>query len=121
MARMDPELYAAATRGDVARLAQLVSTSSADILVHMTPQFNTAVHIAASHGHRGFVKEALKVNEELLVSRNNDSDTPLHLAARAGKLDVAEHLINLAQAQAWRWPKEDYIQVIMSPLLASQT
>uniref|UniRef100_A0A452XH51 Uncharacterized protein n=1 Tax=Aegilops tauschii subsp. strangulata TaxID=200361 RepID=A0A452XH51_AEGTS len=61
---------------------------------------------AAELGHAGFVEAALGVDGKLLVSRNADGDTPLHLAARAGKVDVADLLIG----HAWAWPMEQAAQ-----------
>ncbi|PAN46091.1 hypothetical protein PAHAL_9G162700 [Panicum hallii] len=91
-------LLSAATRGKVDELRQLVARSDAEVLGSVrTPKFDTAVHIAALHGHSRFVSEALSLNRELLVSRNSDGDTPLHLAARAGKERVARLLAGLAQ------------------------
>ncbi|XP_037416768.1 ankyrin repeat-containing protein At5g02620-like [Triticum dicoccoides] len=71
-------------------------------LMELTPQQNTALHIAAELGHAGFAEAALDVDDKLLVSKNADGDTPLHLAARAGKVDVADLLIGRASA----WPAE---------------
>ena len=41
------------------------------------------------------------MSEELLVSRNVDGDTPVHLAAKMGKLKVLELLVGLAQVPRW--------------------
>ncbi|RLM58628.1 ankyrin repeat-containing protein [Panicum miliaceum] len=80
---MDPALYKAATRGNVARLTELL----VDPEDPRTPQLHTALHLAALHGHADFAREVLDKNGELLVARNCDGDTPLHLAAKAGKLE----------------------------------
>nr|CAB3493322.1 unnamed protein product [Digitaria exilis] len=96
--RMDPALYKAATQGKVSSLKQLVDPENPSALSSTTPQLNTVLHLAALHGHAAFAGEVLDKNEELLVARNDDGDTPLHLAAKAGKLEVAELLIRHAQA-----------------------
>ncbi|CAN6315356.1 unnamed protein product [Urochloa humidicola] len=108
--RMDPALYKAATQGKVARLNQLVDPEDPSILSSTMPQLNTALHLAAVHGHAAFAGEVLDKNEELLVARNDDGDTPLHLAAKAGKLEVAELLISRAIA----WPQDQKSPLIMT-------
>jgi ankyrin repeat protein len=75
---MDPALYKAATQGKVAGLNQLVDPEDPSILSSTTPQLNTALHLAATHGHAAFAGEVLDKDEELLVARNDDGDTPLH-------------------------------------------
>ncbi|TKV91501.1 hypothetical protein SEVIR_9G100500v4 [Setaria viridis] len=107
---MDPALYKAATQGKVARLNQLVDPEDPSILSSTTPQLNTALHLAAAHGHAAFADEVLDKDEELLVARNDDGDTPLHLAAKAGKLEVAELLVSRALA----WPQDKKSPLVMT-------
>ncbi|CAL4992075.1 unnamed protein product [Urochloa decumbens] len=108
--RMDPALYKAATQGDVETLKRLLLDPEDPIaLTSTTPQLNTALHLAALHGHAAFAGEVLEQNEELLVARNDDGNTPLHLAARSGKLEVAELLIMRALA----WPQDMKSPLIM--------
>jgi len=98
---MDPELYKAATHGKVEILKQLLQdTGRPDILSSTTPQRNTALHLAAQHGHAEFAREVLQGKSGLLAARNDDGDTPLHLAAKEDKTKVAELLLGLAKA--WR-------------------
>ncbi|KAL6636951.1 hypothetical protein ACP70R_024523 [Stipagrostis hirtigluma subsp. patula] len=96
---MDPRLFKAATQGSVRSLRKLV-VADVKILNSTTPQHNTALHLAALHGHAGFAGEVLSVSQEMLAARNADGDTPLHLAAKTGKLKVAELFAHLAQ----EWP-----------------
>jgi len=107
---MDPALYKAATQGKVSSLKQLVDPEDPSVLSATTPQLNSALHLAALHGHAEFAGEVLDMNEELLVTRNDDGDTPLHLAAKAGKLEVAKLLVNRALA----WPQDKKSPLIMT-------
>ncbi|CAL4918907.1 unnamed protein product [Urochloa decumbens] len=96
MAGMDPELYKAATHGKVKILKQLLQDKDKSdiLLLSTTPQRNTALHLAALHGHAEFAREVLETTKnELLVARNGDGDTPLHLAAKEDKMKVAELLV----------------------------
>ena len=89
-------MHAAAVQGSVASLRKLAAERP-DILGSKTPQENTALHIAAELGHAGFAEEALGVDHKLLVTKNADGDTPLHLAARSGKVDMVELRITHAR------------------------
>lgn len=96
---MEPALHKAASKGNVANLRHLVA-SDLKILNSMTPQGNTALHIAAYHGHTDFAREILVMRNsvmsgELLFGKNHDGDTPLHLAAKKGMVDVADLLIRV--------------------------
>ncbi|CAN6344572.1 unnamed protein product [Urochloa humidicola] len=108
---MDPSLYRAATRGDVATLKRLVEADD-NILDSKTPQLNTALHLAALQGHADFAREVLNVKEELLVARNGDGDTPLHLADRHGEQAVAQLFVRCART----WPED-----LRSPLMMTNT
>ncbi|CAL4980236.1 unnamed protein product [Urochloa decumbens] len=108
--RMSPALYKAATQGNVASLRQPVDPEDPSILSSMTPQLNTVLHLAALHGHAEFACEVLEKIELLLVARNDDGDTPLHLAAKAGQLEVAELLISRSLA----WPQDMKSPLIMT-------
>jgi ankyrin repeat protein len=103
---MDPALYKAATQGRVSSMKQLVEKDPT-ILSTTTPQLNTALHLAALHGHADLAGVVLEKMEGLLVARNDDGDTPLHLAA---KLDVAKLLASRALAL----PPEDKSPLIMT-------
>ncbi|KAL6642337.1 hypothetical protein ACP70R_020518 [Stipagrostis hirtigluma subsp. patula] len=95
---MDPALYKAATQGSVASLRRLVAADRSILVSSTTPDGKTALHIAASHGYTDFAREVLDAAEELLVAKTAGGDTPLHLAAREGRLGVAELLVGRARA-----------------------
>ncbi|XP_044960784.1 ankyrin repeat-containing protein ITN1-like [Hordeum vulgare subsp. vulgare] len=109
---MDPALHAAALQGSVASLRKLAAERPDILASSKTPQENTALHIAAELGHAGFAAELLGVDQKLLVSKNADGDTPLHLAARSGKMPVVELLI--AQARVWPWSAEAQRPLLMA-------
>ncbi|KXG28826.1 hypothetical protein SORBI_3005G172100 [Sorghum bicolor] len=107
---MDPALYKAATQGSVRSLRKLV-VRDVKILNSKTPQDNTALHLAALHGHAEFAREVLAVSEELMknnshvvelllirktelaYSRNKDRQSPRHVAAQYGSTDVIKALL----------------------------
>jgi ankyrin repeat protein len=93
----------------VSSLKQVVDPEDASILSSTTPQRNTVLHLAAMHGHADYAREVLDMNEERLVICNDDSDTPLHLAAKAGMLQVAKVLVN----RALSWQPEKKCPLIM--------
>jgi ankyrin repeat protein len=105
---MAPALYKTATQGRVSSLKQLVEDHTT--ICATTPQLNTVLHLVALHGHADLADEALEKREELLVAQNNDGDTPLHLAAKAGRLEVAKLLISRTLAL----PPEDKSPLIMT-------
>ncbi|KAF8673183.1 hypothetical protein HU200_048732 [Digitaria exilis] len=108
---MNPRLYKAATQGDVEMLRRLVEDpEDPSILRSTTPQLNTALHLAALHGHAAFAGEVLGKNVDALVARNDDGDTPLHLASKAGRLEAAKLLIRHALA----WPEDKKSPLIMT-------
>ncbi|KAM3406963.1 hypothetical protein ACQJBY_000790 [Aegilops geniculata] len=93
---MDPVFRKAADKGNIVSLQELVAAKPNTIYSTTKAEKNTALHIAASEGHTLFVHHFLLLagtNMELMVSQNNDDDMPLHLAVRAGHLEVVEHLI----------------------------
>ncbi|XP_057851606.1 uncharacterized protein LOC131061792 [Cryptomeria japonica] len=104
---MDPELYKAAKRGKIHALGKFPSYQ---ILERVSPQKNTALHIAASNGHVSFVmklveifKADIEVGHQFLGAVNKEGNTALHDAAQGGHESVVELLLkedcNLAQVK----------------------
>ncbi|XP_020255161.1 ankyrin repeat-containing protein ITN1-like [Asparagus officinalis] len=98
---MDPTLYKAATQGNIHILQQLIQEDPT-VLNSVTPQDNTALHIAARLGHKLIAEKILDHGETLLIMKNIDEDTPLHVASRTGNLEIAALLIDYAQ----NWPTD---------------
>ncbi|TVU51189.1 hypothetical protein EJB05_02598, partial [Eragrostis curvula] len=97
----DPALYKPATQGNVAALRQLlVAEADPRILDSTTALHNTELHLAALHGHANVAREILHAKEDMLVARNADGDTPLHLAARVGEQHVTE--LPVCRARTWQ-------------------
>ncbi|XP_073004952.1 protein ACCELERATED CELL DEATH 6-like [Typha latifolia] len=102
---MDPELFIAATTGDKNLFNRLVGApvatnetviavpnydplsaqdTRAISLLGVTIGGNTALHIAATHGHLELAQLICEKEMSLLVARNVMLETPLHCAVRAG-------------------------------------
>ncbi|XP_058079022.1 ankyrin repeat-containing protein At2g01680-like [Magnolia sinica] len=92
---MDPHLHEAARLGSVPLLNAITTDSDQQILYSITPEIlNNALHIAARLGHVDFTKEILGRCGARLMQANSTGDTPLHCAARTGRLNVVEILLN---------------------------
>ncbi|KAL5972796.1 hypothetical protein ACLOJK_039602 [Asimina triloba] len=90
---MDPKLHEAARRGSVL-LLRAISDEDTEILYSVAPQANNSLHIAARIGHAEFTKEILSRCGAHLMQVNYSGDTPLHCAARTGRLHVIDILLN---------------------------
>jgi len=87
-AYMDWRLLKAATSGDVPSLKQLLALDGPGVLLGITPQGNTCLHIASIQGHEEFCKNILTVDHSpalaLLSTINKDGETPLLTAVARG-------------------------------------
>lgn len=102
---MDPRLHKAAGQGSTVSLAVLLGEElGSKILDSKTPQGNTALHIAGL-GHAAFVEAAVGEHGDLLIAKNDGGDTPLHLAARAGRMAVVDMLIAFISMSGPCWPE----------------
>uniref|UniRef100_A0A0E0AGU6 PGG domain-containing protein n=1 Tax=Oryza glumipatula TaxID=40148 RepID=A0A0E0AGU6_9ORYZ len=105
---MDSRRHKAAVQGSSASLAALLwEEGGAKILNSTTPQGNTALHIAAGFGHVAFVEAAVGEHGDLLIAKNNEGDTPLHLAIRAGSMAVVDKLFTFSTLAGPCWPEEE--------------
>ncbi|KAJ4813412.1 Ankyrin repeat family protein-like [Rhynchospora pubera] len=63
---------------------------------------NTILHIAAEQGHYELVKQLISTDDSLLTFENSRHETPLHLAARAGKHNIISLIVLQAQQSLTR-------------------
>ncbi|RLM69348.1 hypothetical protein C2845_PM17G04670 [Panicum miliaceum] len=89
---MDGRLLDAATTGDAVSMKHLALHDPA-VLLGTTPQGNTCLHIASTHGHQGFCTDALALNRSLLSAVNADGETPLLTAMTSGHTSLASFLL----------------------------
>ncbi|KAJ9701175.1 hypothetical protein PVL29_006496 [Vitis rotundifolia] len=89
---MDAGLYKAAAER---KMDDLKKISEHEFQVQLTPSHNTILHIAAQFGKLDCVQWILTLPScsSLLQRPNLKGETPLHLAAREGHLEVVEALI----------------------------
>ncbi|XP_047153997.1 uncharacterized protein LOC124825434, partial [Vigna umbellata] len=64
-----------------------------DTIKQERPRGNTLLHIAALYGNDNCVEKVLQIGPHLLLTINTSGDTPLHVAARAGKISTLRKLV----------------------------
>ncbi|KAJ4953702.1 hypothetical protein NE237_030534 [Protea cynaroides] len=92
---MNPALYYYASHGRGNLELELQSLLESEL----TPQKNTALHIAAKFGQIESVKEIHNHCPTLLRRTNSKGDTALHLAARNGFPEIVQFLIDQDKQQ----------------------
>jgi ankyrin repeat protein len=97
---MDRRLLEAAISGDATEIKQL-ALDDPSVLLGITPQGNTCLHIASIHGHEGFCKDVLALNQSvfLLTAINKDGETPLLTAVARGRDTLAFILLRYCRDQ----------------------
>ncbi|XP_022716954.1 protein ACCELERATED CELL DEATH 6-like [Durio zibethinus] len=105
---MDPKFYQYVKSGKVCSLKHVLYQNPG-LLFKVTPQENTALHIAVKFGHMTIVTEIYGRCGSLLSKQNLDGDTPLHIAARAGHLSIIDFLVKEIFSSMWRETDEDEI------------
>ncbi|RWR88249.1 protein ACCELERATED CELL DEATH 6-like protein [Cinnamomum micranthum f. kanehirae] len=98
---MDPRLFKAAMNGDMKLLTSIVEVDCPpNLILYLTPQKNTALHIAVEFERQEIVQRMIQLCPSLISQPNPKGDTPLHVAARAGHLGLTQLLtpaLNLAE------------------------
>ena len=93
---MEDCVYEAAAKGDIDVLKKIPES---EFHAQLSPKHSTILHIASEFGEIECVNWILDLpsSSSLLQRPNLNEDTPLHLAARQGHLEVVEALINAAR------------------------
>ncbi|XP_008226275.1 PREDICTED: ankyrin-1-like isoform X2 [Prunus mume] len=96
---MDRLVYEAATSGDVGLFRRIKDGDELpDVLYKKTPKDNNVLHIAAEFKQIKFFNDIpLEYGSSLFWETNKKGDTPLHVAAKVGCVEVVEFLIEQAR------------------------
>ncbi|EEE69488.1 hypothetical protein OsJ_28914 [Oryza sativa Japonica Group] len=85
---------------DIEECTNVPSVAAESLLEGVTVDGNTALHVVATHGNGpSFLKCAKVIHgsaRHLLFQPNNNGDTPLHCAVRAGNPQMVSQLVDLA-------------------------
>lgn len=88
---------------DIEAFLNLPSTVPS-LLDGVTTEGGTVLHVVATYGDSdGFLRSVDTIHSKakhLLFAQNNNGDTPLHCAARAGMFRMVSHLISLARDES---------------------
>ncbi|PQP94781.1 hypothetical protein Pyn_22254 [Prunus yedoensis var. nudiflora] len=99
--RLYQQLYRYATHGhgNTNRFNDTIANELHDpnarvqLLSRRSPQNNTFVHIAVSSGHVELAAKLLQQHKPLLLEKNFEGDTALHIAAKAGDIDTTTNTL----------------------------
>ncbi|KAG6391888.1 hypothetical protein SASPL_149652 [Salvia splendens] len=94
----DLDLYLAAINGDLDHFKIILyrissSDSVDDILSRLSPTQNTFLHVAAKHGKLDIVVFIATTKPSLVLAKNFNGDTVLHLAAKGGDESMVKALV----------------------------
>ncbi len=89
---VEGQLFAAAQKGDVARLTALVDAHPESLRARSKPYGHTLLHAAAHAGHLDAVDLLLRRGIDPNVREHGDDTYPMHWAAAAGHVDVVRRL-----------------------------
>ncbi|KAJ1700676.1 hypothetical protein LUZ63_000455 [Rhynchospora breviuscula] len=125
---MCPHMYQATLSGSINRVNELLgltdgTTHDVTVVLEDTPEKqlrgkfhgdglctlqevstgkNTILHIAAEQGHYELANKLITMDNSLLTFENSRHETPLHLAARAGKHNIISLIVFQAQQSLTR-------------------
>ncbi|PQM36005.1 hypothetical protein Pyn_14419 [Prunus yedoensis var. nudiflora] len=97
--RLYQQLYSYATHGNTNRFNDTIANelhnpnARIQLLSRRSPQNNTFVHIAVSSGHVELAAKILQQHKPLLLEKNFEGDTALHIAAKAGDIDTTTNTL----------------------------
>ncbi|KAL3624768.1 hypothetical protein CASFOL_031436 [Castilleja foliolosa] len=102
----DYGLYLAAKNGSLDDFAHLLARVSAsqqtppgDILRRASPVGNTFIHVAAKHGKDKIVTFIAENDPSVVLVKNHNRETALHVAAKTGHLSVVNALLAIRNAE----------------------
>ncbi|CAB4273584.1 unnamed protein product [Prunus armeniaca] len=101
--RLYQQLYSYATEGKKGIFNDTIAkkphdpNASIQLLSRRSPENNTFVHIAVTFGHPKLAAEILQLHKPLLLEKNFEGDTALHIAAKTGDVDTTNTLLREAR------------------------
>ncbi|XP_047336140.1 protein ACCELERATED CELL DEATH 6-like [Impatiens glandulifera] len=90
--KMDPAIYKAVTCGDFDGFSRAIQDLRGCLLMQVSPQGNTVLHLAARSGHDNIIQPILDNFHDLVKVKNRRGDLAIHLAARSGHLSSVDLL-----------------------------
>lgn len=110
-------LYKAVDSGDLKQTNSLLDDNPSALTASLSPDGDTALHIAVLAGRAKIVEELVKrLPEKDLETKNNQGSTALNSAAIGGVTKIAEYLVK-KNANLLRIPNQyEYIPVVVASL-----
>ncbi|GAY53327.1 hypothetical protein CUMW_148430, partial [Citrus unshiu] len=96
---LDPAYFEAAIRGNIDDFlfSDIPKQDLHHIFEKVLTDGSSLLHVAAKSGHGEITAKIAQYYPFLINKTNNQGDTPLHCAARAGKLNTATALVDFAK------------------------
>ena len=93
--RMDPQLFRAASNGDIQFFENLIDPNSS--LLQVTIEKNTVLHVALQFKKFETAQKIVNLSPSLVYKTNFKGNTPLHVAAMVGDSSLLNILIRKAK------------------------